>query len=345
MSTIQIGVIGLGVGEQHIYGFQSHADAVVVALADIDPLKRAMAHDKFPTMRIYDCAEALIDDPDVDVVSIASFDDVHFDQVKRAITAGKHVFVEKPLCMRDEELTELDALRARHPNVRLSSNLILRRTPRFQELKRRIESGEMGRLFLLEGDYNYGRIQKIVDGWRGGLPFYSVVHGGAIHVIDLLMWLAGERIVEVQAISNRIASEGTGFRFDDLVLALVRFEGGAVGKITANFGCVYPHFHRVLLYGTEATFENRQEGGMIWHSRDPSQAPEILTSPYPGAAKGDLIPSFVDDILGTGSAEVSSDDVFAAMAVSLAIERAAKVGGPVRVDYGTFQKEDIREAL
>lgn len=342
MTRVRAGVIGLGVGEQHIAGYRLHPDAEVVALADIDPARQAWARQHYPDCRVHDSAEALIDDPAVDTVSIASFDDAHFAQVARAIEAGKHVFVEKPLCMRDDEFAQLHALHARHAEVRLSSNLILRRTPRFRDLRQRIRSGEMGRLFHLEGDYNYGRLHKIVDGWRGGLPFYSVVHGGAIHLIDLLMWLAGERIVEVQAMGNAIASEGTAFRFNDMVVATLRFEGGAVGKIAANFGCVHPHFHRVMVYGTRATFENRPEGGVIWHSRDAADAPEILASPYPGAAKGALIPGFVDEILGRGRAEVSADDVFAAMAVSLAIERAAATGEAVRVDHGPAAA-DIRE--
>ena len=333
MTRLRAGVIGLGVGEQHAHAYRRHPDTELVAMADIDPAKRTRAQREFPGLRLYDNAEALIDDPGIELVSIASFDDAHFAQVARAIEAGKHVFVEKPLCMRDEELAELKALHVRRPAVRISSNLILRRTPRFIELKRRIAAGEMGELFYLEGDYNYGRIHKIVDGWRGKLPFYSVVHGGAIHVIDLLMWLAGERITEVQASGNRIASAGTGFRFNDMVVAIVRFEKGAVGKIAANFGCVHPHFHRVLVYGTGATFENRMDAGLIWHSRDGAEEPERLDSAYPGAAKGELIPSFVDTILGRGEAEVRDDEVFATMAVSLAIERAATEGGRVKVDY------------
>jgi predicted dehydrogenase len=333
MTRVRAGVIGLGVGEQHVLGFRLHPEADVVALADIDPDKRAMAERKFPECRLYDRAEALIDDPGVDVVSIASFDDTHFAQVERALAGGKHVFVEKPLCMKDDEFARLKALHARAPKLRLSSNLILRRTPRFLELKRRIAAGEMGKPFLLEGDYNYGRIAKIVGGWRGQLPFYSVVHGGAIHVIDLLMWLAGERIVEVEAMGNAIATKGTGFRFNDLVAATVRFESGALGRIAANFGCVYPHFHRVVVYGTEATFENRPDGGLLWRSRDPAVAPEWLDGAYPGAAKGELIPSFVDAVLGRGDAEVDEDDVFSTMAVSLAIERAATEGRRVAVAY------------
>ena len=120
MTRLQAGVIGLGVGEQHVLGFQRHPDASVVAVADIDENKRNMAREKFPEFRIYDCADSLIDDPEINVVSIASFDDEHFPQVARAMTAGKHVFVEKPLCMKPDEYAQLCELRAKFPDVRLS---------------------------------------------------------------------------------------------------------------------------------------------------------------------------------------------------------------------------------
>ena len=52
----------------------------------------------------------------------------------------------------------------------------------------------MGRLYYLEGDYAYGRLPKILSGWRAEIPIYSVVHGGAIHIIDLLLWLGGGQV-------------------------------------------------------------------------------------------------------------------------------------------------------
>ena len=113
----------------------------------------------------------------------------------------------------------------------------------------------MGRLFLLEGDYNYGRLHKLTDG-GGEQPFYSVVHGGAIHVIDLLLWLTGEQVIEATVLGNRIASADSKFKNHDMVVSLLRLESGAIAKVSANFGRVHPHFHAVNVYGTQATFQN-----------------------------------------------------------------------------------------
>jgi predicted dehydrogenase len=333
MTRLRAGIIGLGVGERHIAGYRGHPDCTVVAVADMDPAKRDAARRNYPDLRVHDSAAALLDDPGIDVVSIASHDEDHAAQVLRALAAGKHVFVEKPLCQTEGELAAIRASLARHPALRLSSNLILRRTPRFLALRARIASGELGRLFHIESDYNYGRIHKIVDGWRGRQDFYSAMLGGGVHVVDLVSWLAGERIVEVAAFGNRIATAGTGFRFDDMVVAILRFESGLVGKVAANFACVFPHFHRLLVYGTAGTFENGFAAGQLWRSRDRDAEPTRLDEAYPGAEKGDLIPPFVDTILGRGEPEVGEEDVFAAMAVCLAIDEAAKRGAVVKVAY------------
>ncbi|MBV9523023.1 MAG: Gfo/Idh/MocA family oxidoreductase [Alphaproteobacteria bacterium] len=333
MAKLRVGVIGLGVGERHIAGYRAHPECSVVALADLDPAKRAAAAERYPGLTLHASAEALLDDPEIDVVSIASYDAAHFAQVRRALDAGKHVFAEKPLCQSSEELAALDAALARNPRCRLSSNLILRRAPRFRALKARIESGGFGRLFHLEADYNYGRIHKILDGWRGRQESYSVMLGGGVHVVDLLLWLAGERVVEVAAFGNRIATEGAGLRFDDMMVAILRFRSGATAKVAANFGCVFPHFHRLLVYGTTATFENGFAEASVWHSREPGAVPEPMREAYPGADKGDLIAPFIDAILGRAAPEIAERDVFATMSVCLAIDEAARRGAIVAPSY------------
>jgi predicted dehydrogenase len=331
MTRLRVGIIGLGVGERHIDGFRRHSSAEVVALCDIDPEVRARVHRRYPGLSLGDDANALIDDPAIDIVSVASYDDAHYAQVMRALAKGKHVFAEKPLCTRIDEFREIRRQLASQPQLRLSSNTILRFAPRFQELKAMIVAGTFGRLFNIEGDYLYGRLAKVTEGWRGRIPDYSVTLGGAIHIIDLILWLTGERVIEVMAAGNGIASRGSQFRGNDMVSALMTFQSGLIGKISANFGSVHPHFHRLVVYGTEATFENRPDAGLLWRSRDPAVAPQMLTTAYPGIDKGDLIPSFVDAVLGKGTAVVTEDDVLAAMAVGLAIDRSLSEGGVVKI--------------
>lgn len=327
MSPLGAGVIGLGVGAQHAQAYATHPGCELVAVCDLDERKLDEVRGRFPGVHVTTDAAELIRSPHVNVISIASYDDCHYEQAKAAIEAGKHAFVEKPLCLRREEAETLRRLLAVHPEVVLSSNLLLRTSPRFVQLKRLIDEGRFGDLFYVEGDYDYGRLHKITHGWRGDLPYYSVMLGGGVHVVDLLLWLTGDRVVDVFAAGNKIASRGSKFRFNDLVVATLRFEGGLLGKVTANFGCVMPHFHGLTVFGTEGTFVNGLEHATLFTA----SGQERLDAAYPGVGKGDLVHSFIDAVLGQGAPVVTAAEVFATMDVCLAIEEAVRTESRVPV--------------
>ena len=60
----------------------------------------------------------------------------------------------------------------------MTTNTVLRCSPRFIELKKKFENNRFGKVYFMEFDYNYGRLNKIIDGWRGKIKNYSVVLGG-----------------------------------------------------------------------------------------------------------------------------------------------------------------------
>jgi predicted dehydrogenase len=327
---VRAGVIGLGVGEQHAVVYGEHPAVELAALCDQDERRLeevARAHDG---VRATTSADELLDDPEIDIVSIASYDSYHHEQVMRALEHGKHVFVEKPLCQTPEQAREIHAALRARPELVLSSNLLLRASPRFELLKRLIDEGRFGRVYYMEGDYDYGRLWKLTEGWRGDLETYSVTLGGTIHLVDLMLWLTRDRAVTARAVGNRLTTQDTKFRFDDLVVALLELESGAVLKVAANFGCVHPHYHDVKVFGTEATFVNGLESATLWTGEGPSA--ETIDAPHPGVRKGQLIGSFVDAVTGGAPPLVTADEVFHAMAACFAIDRAAERGEAVSVE-------------
>jgi len=332
-ATLRVGIIGLGVGEQHIDGYRRHPAAVVSALCDISEAKRDEVRRRHPELVVVSEPDTVLTNPDIDVVSIASWDAAHGDQVVRAIEHGKHVFVEKPLCVTVEQARRIRAALALRPHVRLSTNFVLRHSPRFRLVRSMIAEDRFGEIFHVEGEYNYGRLHKLTDGWRGRDPEYSVVLGGAVHVIDLLLWLTKRRVVEVCAYGNGIASADSVFAGDDMVAALLRFEGGATGTVTANFGCVRPHGHGLTICGTRATFVNDHPHGRFYTSRDPAVDPEPVTAAHASVGKGDLLPGFLDEVLGLGRSAVTADEVFAAASVCFAIDESRRCGAAVAVEY------------
>ena len=330
-APLRAGIIGLGVGEKHIAGYETDGRCRVVALCDVDADRLKSVGERHPGRRLASDPRELLADPAIDVVSIASYDGAHYGQVMAALAAGKHVFVEKPVCLFEQELADIRQALAARPELKLSSNLILRKSPRFAGLRQRVRAGKLGTPYYVEADYNYGRLGKITEGWRGQADYYSVVHGCAIHMLDLLFWIFGERPVAVTAFGNALATRGTAFRFKDCVTALLKFPSGLIAKVTANFGCVLPHHHNLTVYGTAATFVHDQLGARLYTSRDPESAAQDVNDAYLGPAKGDMLPSFVTAILDGGEPEVSAADVLETMAVSLAIEKAAELEQTVRI--------------
>lgn len=334
MKRVRAGILGLGVGEQHVAGYEAHPLCEVVAICDIDAERLETVGGRHPGPRRTTDPSQVLTAADVDVVSVASYDDAHYQQVRLALEHNKHVFAEKPLCLHEYEAREIASLLRERPQLRLSSNVPLRMSPRFRELKERIARGELGELFHMEGDYDYGRRHKLTDGWRAELPYYSVVLGGAIHMVDLLLWLSGKRVVEVtHATATKIATAGTRFSHPDFVLATARFEDGSTLKVTANLGCVSPHFHGVRVYGTAGTFVNGLPDGALYHPAPSPEGASItpVRSAYPGIHKGDLLHSFVESILTDEPAAVTAAEVFDALAVCFAIERAMREGSPQQV--------------
>jgi predicted dehydrogenase len=118
-------------------------------------------------------------DTALQIVVVASYDD--------HLAAQRHVFSEKPMCITEADAAAIRKALADAPGLRLSSNTILRVWPRFLNLRHKILSGSMGKLFYAEGDYNYGRLHKLSQGWRGRIPHYSVMLGGGVHMVDLLV--------------------------------------------------------------------------------------------------------------------------------------------------------------
>ena len=176
--------------------------------------------------------------PDCDLVSIATPDRLHFEQCAEAIRHGKHVFVEKPPCLRADELK---FLQERTGHINFACNLPLVWSPDFLEISRRIP--ELGRIYLIKAEYNYGRKAKLMDGWRAAAD-YSMIFGAGIHMIDLMIWYM-----------NGPPSDGAGFGITttrakvDTCEAIMRWPDGAIGRLGINGGYEGRHYHRLEIYG------------------------------------------------------------------------------------------------
>src|SRR5438045_944041 len=165
---VRVGVIGLGfMGATHIGAFNAAREAgyacEIVAVCDrkesrrrgelwdvggnavSDVSQRRKAFDP-ATVRGYERADELIDDPRVDLVSICTTTDTHVELASRALRAGKHVLVEKPVSLDAGGIRKLDAIAQASGKLCMPA-MCMRFWPAWAWLKERIDDGQFGRCF------------------------------------------------------------------------------------------------------------------------------------------------------------------------------------------------------
>ncbi len=326
-------VIGMGVGQKHAQAYVSHPKTHFSGFFDFKKKEKRLL-DLFPNVRAYNSFDEIAKDESVDIISVASYDDFHADQIVMGIENGKHIMSEKPLCLNFKELKKIHQAKKKRPDIKLSSNHVLRANSRFRHLKSKINNGEFGDLFYFEGDYLWGRKEKLFQ-WRSEMDFYSIILGAAIHMIDLIMWLIRSKPVSVYAIGNKISTFDTKFKYNSFAVVILKFENGVIAKITGNGGCIHPHYHGLKIFGTKKTAEQNFDNAFYLNSSEPETELEIISEPYPEKhTREKVIHSFVDSILDTNIKPlVNEEDIFNVMAVCLTAERSMAVGKPLEIDY------------
>ena len=325
-------VIGLGVGEQHAKMFARTEGCTLRWVYDIDAAKMNAVRERVGAGMCATSFEQILNDPQTHIICVASYDHLHPDEVIAAFRAGKHVFCEKPLCRTHEELLAIQTA-WRESAKELECNLVLRSAPFYRWLKDAIHAGELGRVYSIDGEYLYGRIHKITEGWRKDVDDYSIMLGGGVHLADLMMWMTGEKPNRVIARGNKLATIDTNFRYEDFVTTIFDFPSGMIGRITANFGGVHHHQHVVRVFGTKATVLYDDQGPRIFRSRDPEVPSEKISLSALPANKGDLIPGFIDRIRHHGANQKPTAHEFDVITACMAADRAAQTQQPMPIEY------------
>ncbi len=321
-----MGVIGLGVGEQHLIGFLNSPLVKSVSICDFDVKKIEKIKSKYPVKKIYKNSKSMIDDSEIDIISIASFDNNHFNQIERALHNEKNVFCEKPICNSYNELKKIKNILSKKKYLKMTTNTLLRLSPRFQKLKKKIENSYFGSIYYMEFDYNYGRVHKLLDGWRGKIKNYSATRGGGIHMIDLLLWLKKSYPKKITTYANNICTRSMKNKINDFVVSLLKFADGSVVKISSNFGCVYPHTHRIMIYGDIRTFEQSYSSSFfLTKKKDRTITKKNDTNEYPGIKKHVMISNFLESINKNKKLIISHDEMFQTMKLCLDIEKSIKL--------------------
>jgi len=265
-NKINVGIVGLGsTGKQHLKYYLNNSS-----------VKKVFAYDKRSIKKNRDYK--LIVDKNLNkfsrikekkVLSISNYDKDHSKYIKKYFNKN-HVFVEKPMCRNFKQLNEIYNLAKKNKFKNLlTSNLVLREAKIFKKIKNKVLNKEFGDIYYFEGDYLYGRLNKLTQGWRGLDKNYSVTLGGGIHLIDLMISFFNQMPEYVKTYSNKIVTKNNKFKFNDFTQSNFFFKNGAIAKVTSNFGCKHKHQHNLKVYGTKKTFIYDDMGARIFSKYDP----------------------------------------------------------------------------
>jgi 1,5-anhydro-D-fructose reductase (1,5-anhydro-D-mannitol-forming) len=207
------------------------AGAHLAAVYSRDAAKGAALAAELGARAAHDDAAAFLADPSMQAVYIATPNNLHAEHALRALRAGKHVLVEKPMALTVADATAL-VEEAERRGLQLGVGFHLRHHPVHQALKARLESGEPGDIIFAQAQF-CSNSQIPPDRWQMNL---AVAGGGAImglgvHMIDLLRHLTGQEVVRVTAVAD---GPGEGRPVEALLLGTLVFDGGAFGQVICS---------------------------------------------------------------------------------------------------------------
>ena len=234
MRKIRFGILGCGtIGDVHARAIRELSDdAELIALCDVSE-ERANEYAKKYGVKAYTSYEEMLASPDIDAISICTPSGMHADQSIKALDAGKHVLLEKPMA-----LTSADAKRVcdkvEETKKTLSVIFQMRFTDDIQYLRKVINEGKLGQLVFCDLYMKYWRDKSYftVSPWRGT---FAMDGGGAlmnqgIHGVDIMHYLFGKP----RLLTARVKTLVHDIETEDTAIATVEYESGALGVMQAS---------------------------------------------------------------------------------------------------------------
>jgi len=149
---VRVGIVGLGSnGVAHLRAHLNSGASEIVAICDRDRNLVEKVGQEYGIRKRY-AGDSIFDDQDIDAISINTGDNDHKTPCLKAIAAGKHVFVEKPLANSEDDVREMmDATVRATPGLKIQIGYILRFNPVFEEIHRLSVANTLGRLYIHGG--------------------------------------------------------------------------------------------------------------------------------------------------------------------------------------------------
>ncbi len=345
MKKLRIGIIGLGMGQAHVHGYRQHAQAEVVAAADVNEVILNERGKNLQIPSLYTSAAEMLKAEKLDVVSVATPNKFHMPLTVAAFKAGCHVLCEKPLAMNAAEGRKILAA-SKAARKRLGINFSFRFNDQSWALKKQVDSGILGDVYFAETTWMRRRGMPGFGGWfgtkalAGGGPLIDL----GVHRMDLSLWLMGyPRPVWVLAntydhIARPIAkAQGKTFDVEDMAAAMVKFANGATMMVKASWAGNIAENEKMetRLLGTKGGLVQRNLGegyafeAEMYVEREGAQFDMKLHPPMPGAAS--CYYQFVDAIVNNRPHTATGEEGLIVMELIDAIYASAKQGKPIKI--------------
>jgi predicted dehydrogenase len=330
-ATIGVGLRGTGqVAIQHVKAIQNNPHTYIRAVCgrNVEHTKEFIAQ-YAPKAKCYEHYQDMLQDEEVSLVSECMPNYLHAKEAILALEANKHVVLEKPAGISQQESDNL-ASAARKSQKKTVVSFVLRWHPMIENIKGMLEKKSIGEIYYAEADY-----------WHGISPSFSsypwirkrefaggaMITGGS-HAVDILRYLHGE-VKEVSAFS---VGKRSDFDYPTTYVAALSFCDGSVGKVSASLdGTAFPYQFNLDVLGTKGAIRDNhfyakdlfmhQDDWMTFTADTPNSG-KVAHHPFQNE-----IDNIVDAILSDKKTRCTIEDACASMNVVYAINESAKIGG------------------
>ena len=280
-AKLKVGIIATGwIADHHASGYLKSGRAEIVAVSNRteENARKLMAKHGLDCSYYADYRQ-LLEDSNVQAVSICLPNKFHSEATVAAAQAGKDILCEKPFVtsIREAE-SSLQAIRK--SGVKCAVGFHRRFNPLYREIKRRVDAGDLGELFFAQCDYVHNQMQLPIIKWTLKKEYNpSLFHAGASHCVDILRYIIGSEITETTAfVSNKSTPE---CETEAETVALYRFENGTLAKVMRIAPRPVTGFEFSLeVYGLKGTFKNnRLRLDCFPEYWNPANRDEVITYP------------------------------------------------------------------
>ena len=335
--TRTLGIALMGTGRMaHVYGPKINAHPGLRLEVIYNP--RLTSAEKAEAQyggRPMDDLDAVLADPGVEAVVIATPTDTHVEYIERAAAAGKPIYCEKPL---DQTLERVDRAMAalREYPVPFMLGFNRRFDPDNAALREAVRAGEIGRVTMLMS-WSREPAPPPIDYVRASGGYFV---DATIHDIDLLCWIAGERPVEVFAAGSCMFDPAIGAEGDlDLTMTTLKMPSGALVHINNSRACAYGFDQRLEAFGDTGmlqTVNHRDDNLVRWDDRRTAAREPLkhfFLERYDRSFYNAL-DEFHAAVTSGRAPSATAEDGRAALAIALACARSTKEGRAVAPEYG-----------